>query len=427
MARPAETTDPVQSRRLLSVIAVAVLVGTALSAMFHYVRGVYLGEHYPANTFLYEPRLRFSDFFTVYRDVTRFHPGVSRNMAYSPFLHVVMSGLTVLPARLAFSLVVAAFLATLALVIWRAGAAIDEPVVRLQQVVMLGFLSYPVLFVLDRGNLDMVIFVFLAAFFYLYYERRSSWAWLPLAMAIAGKYYWAVFVVLLLSDRSYRQALLACAGSVALTVGSVLLIPIWSGYTPLGVLAALRHSLAALNGLAGTATAADHGHSLWSVWLAVRSHVPSQPPATQGLYAVLAVVLFAYVVYHVVWVESVAWRKVTLLLIAALALPYIDTDYTLIHLYFGLALFVVAAPRGWRAWLTLGLFALLLVPVDYVDLSLWLTISTFVYPAALLVMAGLLIAWGAAERAAADDESRVASRSLGDGQTIRPPASEARS
>ncbi len=209
MARPTETTDPVQSRRLLAVIAVAVLLGTALSAMFHYVRGVYLGEHYPANTFLYEPRLRFSDFFTVYRDVTRFHPGVSRTMAYSPFLHVVVSALTVLPARFAFALVVAAFLATLALVIWRAGAAIDEPVVRLQQVAMLGFLSYPVLFVLDRGNLDMVIFVFLAAFFYLYYERRSSWAWLPLAMALAGKYDWAVFVVLLLSDRSYRQALLA--------------------------------------------------------------------------------------------------------------------------------------------------------------------------------------------------------------------------
>ncbi len=150
-------------------------------------------------------------------------------------------------------------------------------------------------------------------------------------------------------------------------------------------------------------------------------------PATQGLYAALAVVLFAYVVYHVVRVESVAWRKVTLLLIAALALPYIDTDYTLIHLYFGLALFVVAAPRGWRAWLTLGLFAVLLVPVDYVDLSLWLTISTFVYPAALLVMAGVLIAWGAAERAAAADESQVASRSRGDGRTIRPPASEARS
>ena len=61
---------------------------------------------------------------------------------------------------------------------------------RLQQVAVLVLLSYPVLFVIDRGNLEMVVFIWLAAFFYLYYGRGSRWAWIPLALAIAGKYYW---------------------------------------------------------------------------------------------------------------------------------------------------------------------------------------------------------------------------------------------
>ncbi len=425
MPRPAEVGDPVQSRRLLAGAALAVLVGTTLSAMFHYVLGVYLGEHYPGDTFLFIPVSRFSDFFTLYRDVTRFHPGVSDTIAYSPFMHVLVSGLTILPARLAFGLVVAVFLVTLALVVWRAGAAVGEPLVRLQQVVMLGFLSYPVLFVLDRGNLEMVIFVFLAAFFYLYYARGSSWAWLPLAMAIAGKYYWAVFIVLLVSDRSYRQALLACLGALALTIASILLVPIWSGYTPLGVVAAWRHSLTGLMALSGTPFADSHAHSLWSVWMAVRNNVPTQPTATAHLYVVLALALFAYVTYRVVWLETVAWRKVTLLLVAALLLPFDDWDYTLIHLYFGLALFIVAAPRGRRAWLTVGLFALLLVPVDYVSFSFLLTVSTFIYPVALLALAATVIAWGSAERAAAAGELRVVSARAPKVAEGSRPASEA--
>ena len=394
-----------RSRRALTIVTTVVLAGTWLAAGSHYVRALWYGARYPDSTFLFIPRLHFSDFFTVYRDVARFHVGVSDTMAYSPFMHVVVSAFTLVPAGVAFVAVVVVFLAAVVAVVWRAGVAWPWPEQRLQQALFVGLLAYPVLFTLDRANLEMIVFVFLAAFFWLYYDRRSGWAWLPLAMAIAGKYYWAVFVVLLVSDRQYRQAVYACLGTVGLTLASILVLPLWSGFTPGGVVSALHHSLGrVMTGVAGTTIVADHGHGLWAVWVALRAHVAHPPASPQRVYLLLAGALFAYVVYHVVVTETAAWRKVTLLLVAALALPYQSQDYALIHVFFALALFCVAAPAGRRAWWTLALFSGLLVPLEFVRIEYWLSVSTFVYTGLLLALGVTVVVWGRAERLAPADE-----------------------
>ncbi len=97
-----------------------------------------------------------------------------------------------------FVCVVAVFLVTLVLVLWKwTTAPVTNVWVRALCVVVLTCLAYPVIFTIDRGNLEMVVFVFLAAFFALYFRRRSAWAFLPLGLAIGFKYYWVMLLVLL--------------------------------------------------------------------------------------------------------------------------------------------------------------------------------------------------------------------------------------
>ena len=82
-------------------------------------------------------------------------------------------------------------------------------------------LSYPVLFTLDRGNLEMVIFLLVGGMFYFVYRRESQWgAGLCLAAAIAMKVYPATLMVLLIAERRFKAAIVAAVGAVALTVGS---------------------------------------------------------------------------------------------------------------------------------------------------------------------------------------------------------------
>ncbi len=175
------------------------VVGMAAAVIFNYVMAAYLHRAYPYTTFLYQPKDHFKDFYNVYRDARRFKPGVSDNMVYSPLLHLFTDGLTLVPATVAFVLVVSAFFVSLLAVLWGwLTRPVRSSVARLQLVAVFALLSYPVLFAIDRGNLEMVVFVLLALFFWLHYGRGSRLAWLPLSLAIAAKYYWVTLLVVLL-------------------------------------------------------------------------------------------------------------------------------------------------------------------------------------------------------------------------------------
>jgi len=218
-----------------------------------------------------------------------------------------------------------------------------------------------VLVAVDRGNLEMVVFVLLAAFFYLYYAAHSRWAWLPLALAIA----W----------------------SSGVGIGKVLSI---TGGT-------LRGHVEMDN----TLFTVQHGHSLWGVvcvidrwtggdiqlWLLGRNNI-------LRLYVVACLLAFLWICGRLLTHELADWQRATVLVVCALLLPMENHDYTLIHLFLPLALFVLAAGRVRRWWLVALLFVLLLVPMDYVYFSFQnyansdVSTSVLVYPAALV---GLLV------------------------------------
>ena len=396
---PEPHRDAAQSRRLLLFAAAFVTVGTVTSLVYHYVQAIYRGAPYPYDTFLCPPYDRFNDFFNVYRQAREFRPGQSDALVYSPLLHMVMTALNVVPAWLAFGVSVIAFLAALLAVLWWMTRVLDDRFVRVQQVVALSLLSYPVLLLLDRGNLEMLVFVLLAAFFYLYYWRRSPWAWMPLGLAIAAKYYWVVLLVLLISDRRYRQALLAACSAIAATVVSAVCVALVSGYSVLQVFGAMRSTLGGHMKLAENSDVANHAHGLWAAILYLNIVAGWTPNREREAFTAIAVVLFVYIAYMVVSQPLDGWRKATALVIAALLLPYENHDYTLIQLYFPLAMFIAAAPKGRTAWTMTALFAVLLVPVDYSYQHADIGVSALIYALALSALAVMALKEGPAATA----------------------------
>jgi hypothetical protein len=379
------------------VIATVMVVGMAAAVIFNYVMGVYLHRAYPYTTFLFKPEDHFRDFYNVYRDARRFKPGVSDNMVYSPVLHLFTDGLTLVPATVAFVLVVTSFLVSLLAVLWSwLTRPVRSTVARLQLVAVFALLSYPVLFAVDRGNLEMVVFVLLALFFWLHYGRRSRLAWLPLSLAIAAKYYWATLLVVFLCDRSYRQALYAAVAAVAETLVSVLLLSWISGYSVVRVLHALVQTL---NGhVEGTNTLffAQHGHSLWGVvtvfdrWTNGSLQMMNMQRVRE-LYMLLSLAVFAAVARQLLRHRHDPWQVATVLVACALLLPFEDHDYTLIHLYLPLSLFMLTVRRGRLPWACALAFAVCLIPWAYHDFTfrrwLWdVSTSVLVYPAALVAL-----------------------------------------
>ena len=254
------------------------------------------------------------------------------------------------------------------------------------------------LFVIDRGNLEMFVFVLLALFFWLHFGRGSHWAWLPLSLAIAAKYYWVTLLVVFLCDRAYRQALFAALAAVAETFVSVLVLALMSGYGVVHVLHALGQTLHGHVESTNTLLSVQHGHSLWGVVILVDRWTNGSlqlmnMQRVRELYLVLAVAAFGVVARQLLKHRYEPWQQATVLVACALVLPFEDHDYTLIHLYLPLSLFVLTARRGRLSWACALLFAVCLVPWAYRDFTfLWwqydVSTSALVYPAALL---GLIV------------------------------------
>jgi hypothetical protein len=384
-------------RRVVALLTAVVFTGTFASIVWHYFNAQYRLRGYPASTFLFKPVARFKDFFEVYHNAGRFGETGQQNFVYSPVLHLFTKVMTVFPDRLAFALVVAAFLATLATLVWRClTPGLGTPLERLPYALVLTLFTYPVLFVIDRGNLEMVVFVLLAAFFYLYFALHSRWAWLPLALAIAAKFYWATLLVLLLLDKHFRQFVYAVAGAIASTLVSALAIAWISG---LGFGTVLSRWAATLDGHLASVNSifsGEHGHNLWGVatvldrwtsdvlWLHGETNV-------RLLYTVICLLGFVWVCERLRSQPLADWQRATALIVCALLLPLENHDYTLIHLFLPLAMFALAAGQVRRWWLVTLLFALLLIPVDYVYFTFGLfmsdvSTSVLIYPAALLAL-----------------------------------------
>jgi hypothetical protein len=371
--------------RLTGII---VLVGTLASTLFHLALALFTDREWPYTTFLFNPEGRFSDFLEIYVDAQQYGHNGHTNLVYSGVLHLLTLALTALPSVVGWLLVNAVFMTTLVLVVWfGVTARTGGRRVRDAYVLVFCLLAYPVLMMVDRANLEMVVFVLLAAFVYLYYARRSAWAWVPLSLAIAGKYYWAVLLVLLLTDRQWRQLALTALGAVAVTIASAAALGVASG---LGFVGVLLSTFSTLNGhldLANSPTAVKYAHSFFAIpyfidrssgyWLQIHLDYMTA-------YTALALTVFALVVVRLVLYEVEAWRKLTALIICAIALPFESHDYTMVHLLLPLALLGAWGAKSERGRLYSVLFGLLLVPLDYVYFGFQVKYSSLAYAILLL-------------------------------------------
>ena len=386
--------DGPTKRRRVRLLVTIVLLGTVISIAFHYAMGYWRQSGYPYSTFLFLPGDHFNDWDNPYLYAQAFLHGNPAPFVYFPFAFLVVAAATVLPMRVGFFLLIAVFLAVMVKMLrgWVVDIE-DSRLVRLQYGFILVALSYPVLFALDRTNLELLIFVFLAGFFYFLYVRDKLWlAALALAAAISFKLYPATLLVLLLAERRFKTLLLTIALAIALTIGGSVILATASGRGVGNVWhMALAEKSVNQQNMVDASGGIAHSHTLWGLTrlpLMLRDLGPTHWQTST--YAFLVAALFVLLAWHVVFRESERWKRVALLVVASILLPYVSGDYTLIQMYFPLVFFLNSRRVSRYDVVYTALFAVILIPVDYlyfrhhqiVDVS----ISAVVYPLALLAL-----------------------------------------
>ena len=403
----------------IRLLGLLMLIVTPLAFAYHAVMHSLFPGTFALPSFLFYPGWRFNDYFEPYLVARLYAPGPagSTDTVYSPLMHLFMTALTHAPDVAGLMLILAVFGASLVALLWYGVTARVGPR-RLRQgyVVIFCFLSYPVLMVVDRANLEMLVFALLVAFVWLHYWRGSRWAFLPLALAIAAKYYAVVLIVVFVAERRWRALALCLAAAFAVEAAATVALSAISRFTIPEVIANTVHTLRSGNDT-GTVNGVWFSHNLVGAYALVDRLTGYGLQSTYGsrlALDILQVGIFAVVVLRVCLYDMPAWKRLAALVVCMTVLAPESRDYTLIHLLLPLAL---VGRDGWHCphrWLIAALFSVMLVPMAWIPYQTpllpahsLLNFSMIIYPAALLALLAVMLSTGVTAKAAGSPASGV--------------------
>jgi hypothetical protein len=379
--------------------------------IYHYVCEKYVGLQWPYNTFLFMPGDRFNDFFNTINFSKLLKNGefVYNQSMWNPYMPF-MNWVCLLFAFgnnyvnfIMYTLILITFFATYLFVnIYKEN---KNKIEALFITVILLLTSYPLIFLIDRGNLEGLVSIFIGLFLYFYVKNKYFIASIILALCVSLKPFAIVFIVLFLSDKKIKETLYFGVFSAIFTIGSL-------AFLPLGLAENFKYWLVDLNrydeiyvkGFGG----AMYGHTPYNVLHILNSKIgfTGDISMLKKFYFAFAIISFIIIIIYIVKYEKYFWRKVFLLTLSMVWMPFISNDYTLISLCYPLVLYFTCEETTmssiYNKYIVI-LSALIMIPKQYFTIvpkgqspSLLSTygISTFISPILILILLIVMLYYG---------------------------------
>ena len=372
-------------RAALGIMGLGTLVAVAWCAW----QGWVLGRGFPDNTYLFLPRLRFSDWTAMVQLAAMPTPYAHALVFYFPAAYVMFLPcvwLDTTPLRLLcphHSVSLVLYLVTVALgTVWLQGHALRDVLPsagkRLLASLVLALGSYALIFGMDRGNTEPALALFVGGA--LLYCRRARFgiAALLLSVPILMKLYPILMLALFLRRGHWRYLIVPTAAFFLVSWLALLTfseppatsLALWqrnmTQYNSIYMIAGGGFSGCASpwNALKAALLTADHLRLL-DLHAAVLPNgqrwVPAFIPLAQGyneamLALTLAVVLFA------TFVEREFFRRALLFLLVISICAQAGADYKLIWVHLALVVAILLPARRRLDFAAVVLLALVLVP-----------------------------------------------------------------
>ena len=339
-----------------------------------------LGDDYPKNTFLGPADYRFTDFTDETLAASLPNPYLDPISIYPPATFVFLRAL---PFPDSISLILLDFLsvAALALLLFRVlPAVVTDAWTRVALSFLFLLLSYPLLFCLDRGNIDIVAFPCVGWAIYFYRRHRDLEGTACLFPVICLKFYPAIFLFLLL--RRGKAGLAVACGLGALATNAACLFfyseppaSLWSAYQQNSK---FFHDSFFLdtNGLENSASPWN-AYRISLILLHKFGLIPRIDFAFDGLFiaasyqvylalfALFSLLCLGYAVFHE---RNFTRCAIMLLLLVTLSLPS-GPDYRMVYVSMAIVLLVLLRRRA-GDMTALVLLALAVIPKKEIFLGL---------------------------------------------------------
>lgn len=387
----------------VALLSSIILVGFAMGVIYHYILGFYLHFGEPFNTFVYPASMAFCDFTGILNYAKHLNPyhEVILWACYFPLDYIFLYPFSLIKNFVvSYSLYISIFF--IFLIIANIKAFTCDNLTKLQNfqnIFILSVVSYPVLYMLDKGNLDSILFIILALFVYAFKSEKYFLAALLLGIENAFKPFPIFFLIFFLIKKRYKEFFASLLISALLVIGGFLFLK--GSFFDQIIIFIKSLALFKIVYAYSPGVGIGFSSSLFMPLKAIMLHFSTKPSdliAFIRMYDYFSIIITAVTLLFV-WREEILWKQLTLLICNFLLLPYCTYDYKFIFLFIPIWLFVNAKVKSKFDFTYIILFALLFVPKSII-ISLpgihlqnpsWLSLSAIINPAIMLILTLLII------------------------------------
>ena len=352
------------------------------------------------NTWLYTQYFRFSDFFQSFELLHSFNPYNIQRGSYPPIGYWLLAPVVWLNEYAALFVTLALFLGFMIWWLLRS-FTLGMPLLHRVFIVAVALLSLPVSVAIDRGNVDLIVFVIVVLGIASFEQDRNAMAALWIGLAGAAKILPILYLLLFLRGRKLRYIVL---GVLAAGFSSLL------GFAGFGLVHSLygfKSAFSALqiqnhNPINSTYFNASIVGWVQSIGYAINGAKGAQAISNVLKSFVLPVDILGTLVLvcYLRWREASVWRAVTLITGLFILLNEVSYYYELLFLFIPLSLFVKYAAVNRRGLIIGVLFGILLAPRAYFYLGSTRVDSSVLTTAPLLLALLVIVVYdGYRERA----------------------------
>lgn len=390
----------------ITLLSSIVIVGFVFAVIYHYVLGSYMGLKYPYNSFLWDPHFVGGDFVLMLHLIKNLTPyGHIDSLAnYFPLAYLILYPLSFIKNFfISYFILLVGFLGFFITMNFKSFKCDNlTQVDNFRNIFVFTFISYPLLFLLDRGNFDIILFIFFTAFVYFFKWEKYLLAAIFIAGANACKPFPLFFLVLFLFKKKYKEFFISLILSVLLIIGGFLALngDFFNQVTvfSLNLFEFKKEYLLSYSqnnyGMYGSS-------SLFMVLKLLLTRLTATPIIAPAflveIYKYLSLFAGGIILFFVAK-EKVFWKQISLLTLQMLLLPYLTNDYKLIFLFVPIWLFVNAKIKSKYDLVYTILFGLLLIPksltilTPHIGYGYYFSLSMIINSSIMITLIGLIIA-----------------------------------
>lgn len=382
----------------INLLSTIIVIGFIFGVFYHYFLGAYLSVGKPYNSFVYPSNYALCDLFGIFPYLEHFNPYKKIVLwgAYFPLTYLLM-----FPFIFIKNKVICYLLYSLPFIIYLTFMNIRAftcktltGIQNFQNIFIITLASYPVLYILDKGNFDMYLFILFGLCVYAFKSEKYLSSAVLLGVMNAMKPFTVLFLLLFLKQKKYKEFFISIIVSTILVILGFLIFKGEFFHNIKNFLAIqnLFRTMYALSNIVAIGFSSSIFMPMKIVALSF-SHSKTFIENFVMVYDYL-VLGFSMLTMFFIWREKSYWRQLTLLICNFILLPYCTYDYKLLFFLIPIWLFVNEEKEGKFDMAYVIIFSLLFIPKSIIINLVpegWTSLSAIINPIIMVILCMLII------------------------------------